>query len=555
MSDFERFFDLEWAAAAPTPVLVPEDTGGGTTGGSGTGSGGTGGVATASLRGDPTFSSSKLALPLRDWHQKALTSWVYIPNSQRDNKVADGFKWKPEYANQYVIKAYNGVSYRQYTGPNAGSHYLGRETAYECYSLLGYGLRATGDLTYLDVACADVRHLLDQLDDQGGVGTRNPDGYLSIVFGCDGQGRISFGPGDPRNTAVVRNGKVVYTGQDSGNGTTIADWTGTDRQLEDGLMIAGPMATALAAHVNADLYSPEFEPVGSRPSKPQYYAKVRDDACKFFEDMRAKWLAKGSSGNKKQLPFAIREDLSHSFLNEMVSYVCYAKIKGGANWETHWAYLEAKRAWSMFFGPYEKAGNGVNPNAKCSWYEVDIPGIGRCAVWSHRVNRWNPGSTKDITGEYVSTVTVSATHPNDYMEHDIGAIIFMKMEGCDFIPDDFLPKVANGVNATLNHNAKSNARGYTRNGSGVRMPYLMHGYRDAGLTPPTGWNNPSSNNGSSDKQLTSHSYSGIMAFDQNNELPGYFTARFNELSASAKKQTYGATCAQLFNAAYRAGLI
>ena len=536
-TSFESFVTLRAASVSePTPTL-----------------------SALNLRADPNFTSSKLGnigTPLRDWYEQARLGWVFLPDSQRKDKVADTLKWKPEYANQYVVKSYGGKSYRYYTGPNCGSYFLGRKIGTLYHSLVSFGLRASKDLTYLDVACEEARHFLDQLDDQGGISSPNPDGYLSVVFGVNGHNQLWFGTGDPRNTAIVDDAgggatRIRYADDMGSNSFSSGPATGTDRQIEDGLMLSGPMVAALGAHYNADLYSPQFEPIGNRPSKPQFYAKLRDDACKFWEDMRAKWLADETDGKKKQLPFAVREDLAHSFLNEMCSYVCYAKIKGGADWKNHWAYLEAARGWKMMFGPLEKVGNGTNPDLKCCWYETNVPGIGACVVFTHRVKRFTMGNGKDETGEYVTTNTGTGPHLNDYTAHSVASILFMHLEDCDFVPKEFVQGLANTYNSALNRNPRSASKSYLGNRA-TRLSYPMDAFGDGGIVPPATWKQTSGNRGSDDGQLVNSTQMGLAAFDTNNELPEYFAGLFSALSATDKKQIHAATAMQMLNAAYRA---
>ena len=466
----------------------------------------------SSLIGAGDFSAENLgAGELRNLYDTRIKpGFLFLPNDKRKNKIGDHIPWDKSYASRYEIKTHNGKSYRSYTGPDCGVYFMGRGTAKICYTIASHAFRATKDLRILDVACAEVKSLMEKAKDESGINSDKPDGFLGFAYGSNGQRQLFFAPDDPRNTARVRDGRIEYFNSGQGGNGSAKKLTGIETQLEEGLMIAW-MVTALAAHQNVDKFSPTYEPPGNRPATPQYYRTVRDLAVKVYEDTCAKWDQYFQGSRESELPLNIRRSLAHALLNEIASKVGYAKIKGGADWKNHSAYKEAQRAWKLAFGPLERVGAQKNVQL-ANWHIATHPRWGKCLFWAHRAKRFEPGGTKDGSGEYVSrNLDKNFVHPNDYTDHDYGAMIFMHEEGAEFVTREWLSMIGNTVMATMTLGNK-----FERNGSYGPVPYTMNGGNQvAELESP--WGASRSTNGSSSAFLTDYTVAGFAAYTEHYE--------------------------------------
>jgi len=508
----------------------------------------TGDFASTTLRVAQDFDYAALGTGnLKTWYDTAIGTdtapgYVKMTNLQRPSnaQIAEGKPWKdsltPTQSNEGTIweyLVYDSEIYKSLksVARGTGAYFLGRSHSRKTFALVDNGLRACGDLIFLDVAVEDGAHVVNQM-------TKNTAGYFSLIYGADPQGRFFFGMNSDGthkfgNTAIIKNNAVTYSNEDNGNEGRTAALTTNEVSLEEGLSYGAYMFTALAAHVNRDRFSPTFEP--TRSGSPQYYGAMANRACIIFDSVRANWKRKAkakatynSDGTPKNedarkltMPLAIQSHLLHPAVGEILAYVSYAKIKGGVDWKTHWAYLEAARAWSLLFGPLEKCGGG-QADAKCMWYEATHATLGHCVLMAHHVKRWNPGTSKDVNGEYLPSYGISGIHLNDYTTSTYGAILCMKNEGVDFISDWFMQGIANTVVATCLRTDTP----YTHSGGASNNPYSIKGkddlngmrYSDAYASPP-GWDltaNPGS--GSTKSLLASFAVAGLARWDVSGRL-------------------------------------
>lgn len=472
----------------------------------------------------------------------AKIGWLYLPNSKRGtDTVGEYTAWDPDLAKQYKIKTHGGKQYREYTGPNCGAYYIGRGIAKLAYRAVSGAFRATKDLRILDVACADLEAMVDCAKDDAGIGSDRPDGFKGFSYGCNAQQQIFFSPGDSRNTARVKDGQIRYANSKGEVGEGCTKMSGIETQLEDGLWQAF-MIIADAANENRDKFSPTFEPPGNRPAQPAYYKRIVTRALALYEDTCAKWDKYYVGKPEEDLPMHIRRELIHSGLGEVAAKIAYARIKRGAAWKTSSEYAESRRAWNLIFGETEKVGYYKNVHMSV-WHEAKHPKWGKCLFWAHRIKRYYPGKTKDATGEYLSSNSQTQfVHPNDYTDHDYGAIQYMYESGCDFVPLWFLQGCANTVLATLTLGEK-----FERNGKMSPTPYLMNGNNHVeSLRSP--WGGSKSNSGTNNQLLANTSAALLAAYDTHGELEGVVREHYNKYGGV---KTYGATSGLLFAAARR----
>lgn len=534
--------------AAAKLIVSGASTGGGSTPGIPTSGPSAPNPAVSSLVGVQDFSAERLGTgELKSLYDTRIKpGYLYLANDKRTDKIGDHIPWDKSYASRYEIKSYGGISYRAYTGPNCGVYFMGRGAAKICYVVASHAFRATKDLRILDVACAEVDSLMRKAKDESGIGSDLPDGFLGIAYGSNSARQLFFAPGDSRNTARILNGRVSYANSVGEPGAGLSKLTGTELQLEEGLMVAW-MVAALGAHQNIDKFSPTYELVGNRPATPQYYRGVRDLAVKVYEDTCAKWDRHYGSSRESELPLNIRRSLTHSLLNEIASKVAYAKIKGGADWKNHTAYKEAQRAWKLAFGPLEKVGAQSNVQL-ASWHVANHPRWGKCLFWAHRMKRFEPGGTKDGSGEYVTNnLDKNIVHPNDYTSHDYGAMIFMHEAGADFVTREWLSMIGNTVMATM-----TIGNLFERNGRYGPVAYGMHGNNQVPelVTP---WGGNKSTAGSSTALLTNATLAGLSGYTEHYDA---FTGLIKDsMGRFGDSQDYGGWAGLLLGAAKWEGKI
>ena len=504
--------------------------------------------AVSTLSGVQDFDASRLGSgELKDLYDTRIKGgFFYLPNEKRKNKIGDHIPWDKAYTNRYEVKSYGGKNYRSYTGPDCGIYHMGRGTSRICYTSVSHAFRATKDLRILDVACAEVDSLMRTAKDESGINSDKPDGYDGFAYGTNGHRQIFFAPDDSRNTAAIIGGRIEYANSDYNGNGSLKKMTGVEFQLEEGLMIAWMIAT-LGAHQNVDKFSPTYEPPGNRPATPQYYRAVRDRAVKVYEDTCAKWDQYTANKREGELPLQIRRSLTHALLNELAAKVAYAKTVGGADWKNHAAYKNAQRAWKLAFGPLERVGAQKNVQVT-GWHIADHPRWGKCLFWAHRFKRFEPGGTKDSSGEYVTdNLDKQYAHPNTYVSDDYGAMIFMYEEGAEFVTKEWLGMIANTALATLTIGNKFN-----HHGTYVPVPYGMHGnnYVPELVSP---WGQSKSTLGASTGLFTISSMAGLSAYTEHYEA---FTDLIKDgMSRFAGSQDYGGWSGLLLGAAKREGKI
>ncbi len=523
----------------PTPTPTPDPT-------------------TGRLVGAQDFSATRLGDGdlRRVYNELAVPGWLYLPNSKRTDPVGVANGWErrfvPSAANEGTVwrwDSYGGVRYKRFIGGLRGAYFIGRGMARVSEMVVSQAFRATRDLRLLDVACLDLEALCDAARDESGIGTDQPDGFLGFAAGTDAKSRVFFGPDDPRNTAAVHaiNGVTrPYEMNEGGGNEGLKKYTGTEVQLEEGIMVLW-MVTALGAHRNIDKFSPTYEPVGNRPATPQYYRRIRDKGIKLYLDTCKKWDAFYAGDRRSELPMHVRRSLLHSWLGELGAKAAYAMILHGDAWEASAEGQEAARAWRMTFGNSEKVGVQKTLNL-ATWHEATHPRWGKCVFWVHDLRRTAPSGVKDATGEYISSKTTpNGVHPNNYTDHDYGVMQFLHEEGASFVTREWLEKICNTMLATLDLGI--NFVRISTTDSPTPIPYTQNGGNQvASLVSP--WGATKSTLGATATLLTHSAAAGMAAYDAHGELEALVKRHQTKYGSS---QQYGATSGLLFTAAKREG--
>lgn len=494
------------------------------------------------------FDASVLSPAMRAARTDAFNNWWGKPDGQRPahTQILVHPAWKDKYKlSPYVVtRTYNGESYKFYNGPAAGNP---ARISADLHLQGLAALRATKDLAFLDLLCTEVDDLESNASDESSPNNNNPDGYRSFAQGAIG-GALWYGAGSQYNTAVIRKGKITYVNQFDGIGDP-GPLTGIEITLDSGLLLGAGVA-ALGAYENRNLYSPQYEPAGSRPASPQYYRGIYLKVMALMDEIRASWrayhaLPKTDLTSKlaRQGTWEVIHGVQHAGITQMAWYAVSAKLKGGTNWKSHADYIRARNCWNLTFGPNEKLGARYYLNASgqeiknmSNWAEVVHPKYGACIFWKHLNPRRKVRNAQDANGFYLPQTTQGVgLHKHNYTFHIYGSVWLLKEMGCDFVPDGFLEKMANGLMAGLSLTEKT----YTPSqGSGsTTVPYNMNGNGHiAAIKNPWNPTEGTGNTGANNSLLQEKAATLMAAYEATGDLSALMRRRREEF---AKGNSYG----------------